>query len=168
MSEQKFWSNEYFLRPTLSETMLAVAGTDYAGQSSFEDFSYAEGLDVAIITNLEEVVREVFGSRFKEIRTWHGMRVHVSRTRRAHIDKRKVDLGIDFFVNYHGLFDFLDDHDEFQRVFHGIIGEMRTRIKKQYPLVSVGMTHRYHSKKSLSLQLNVTCEPTMLYNRKAA
>lgn len=167
---KKFWSNDYYARDTLPETMAACVKTDYDGQYSFEDFSYAEGLDHVIVDNLEEVVQEIFGSRFKEIITYRniGLVVHVHPANRCHIDERKVDLGIDFRVAYRGITDFLNDHDEFQRVFHGIIDEMRHRITSQFPDVSVGMTHRYHSNKELSLQFNVRCAPTMQINKRAA
>ena len=166
----KFWSNDYYARDTLPETMAACVKTNYDGQYSFEDFSYAEGLDHVIVDNLEDVCREVFGSRFKEILTYRkaGLMVHVHPANRCDIDERKVDLGVDFRVAYRGMTDFLNDHDEFQRVFHGIIGEMRKRITSQFPMVSVGMTHRYHSNKELSLQFNVRCEPTMQIHRQAA
>lgn len=164
----RYWSNDYFMRDNLPATMAAVVGVDYDGQASFESFEHFRGLDEAIVVNLEEVVREVFGSRFKAIHSYNaknGLRVHVHHARR---DCQKASLGVDFRIEYGGILDWLvQDYNPttsmLSHVFSQIVRKMRARLAVQYPEAQVGMTHRYAHKRQLSLQFEVICAPRMQF-----
>jgi len=126
-------------------------------QRTFETFDRFEGIDEVICAAIEPACREALGHRFMGAITGAD-HIFILPDR---YNENALALSVDFRVPYRCVFDIMEDAATHNRVRGAICAYISAAVKARYPFVnSVGMQHRGHWNKSMSLILTVVVEPT--------